>query len=226
VIKSKVEIAPSILAADFTCLGSEVEHALKAGAEYVHVDVTDGHFVPNITIGPLVVAAIRPLVSAYGAVMDVHLMIESPDRHIRAFAEAGADILTVHVETCPDMVSTLNNIRSLGVRPGAALKPDTPLSVLQPMLSELDLVLVMSVDPGFGGQPFLPASTDRVLQVRKMLDRVGSKAELEVDGGIKAHNAAAVATAGANVLVAGSAVFGEKGSIGDNFNAIRSAANK
>ena len=220
----KVKIAPSILSADFACVGVEVASALKAGAEYVHVDVMDGHFVPNITIGPTVVAALRPVLSEYDAVLDVHLMIESPERHLRAFAEAGADILTVHVEACRNLQDTLRAIRSLGVCAGVTLNPETPLTALDSVLTEVDLVLVMSVKPGFGGQTFIPESTHRIRQLRAALDGVGSNSALEVDGGINARNAGEVAGAGADVLVAGSAVFGAEGSIADNIAAIRKAA--
>ena len=184
----------------------------------------DGHFVPNITVGAPVVAALRPIVSGYGALMDVHLMIESPERHLRDFADAGADILTVHVETCPRLVSTLRLIRSLGMRPGVTLNPNTPLTALELALPEVELALVMSVDPGFCGQLFIPESVERVRELRAMLMGAGSNAELQVDGGVKKSNAGEVAAAGADVLVAGSAVFGTDGSIADEIAIIRKAA--
>ena len=203
-----VRLAPSILSADFACLGAQVEAALVAGAEFVHVDVMDGHFVPNITIGPLVVKAVQPIAARFGATVDVHLMIAQPERYLADFAQAGADILTIHVETCPHLHRTIQAIRELGVRPGVTLNPATPLVMLEEVLPDVDLVLVMSVNPGFGGQSYIPASTARIRRLRTMLDAIGSTADLEVDGGIKPGNAAEIAAAGATVLVAGSAVFG------------------
>lgn len=216
-------IAPSILSADFARLGEQVRQAVEAGARYIHVDVMDGHFVPNITIGPLVVKALRPLATELNAVLDVHLMIANPDQYIVDFAEAGADIITVHVEACPHLHRTIQAIHEQGVKAGVTLNPATPLVTLEEILPDVELVLVMSVNPGFGGQSYIPASTDKIRRLRQMLDAIGSTADLEVDGGIKPHNAAEIVAAGANVLVAGSAVFNDKRPIAQNMAAFREA---
>lgn len=215
-----VKLAPSILSADFARLGEQVREAEAAGADWLHIDVMDGHFVPNITIGPLIVAALRPLTRLP---LDVHLMIAQPERYLADFAEAGADWLTVHVETCPHLHRTVERIKELGVKAGVTLNPATPLAALEEILPYVDLVLVMSVNPGFGGQRYIPTSTAKIRRLRALLAAAGSAAELEVDGGVKAENAAEVAAAGATVLVAGSAVFNQADSVAANIVALRRA---
>ena len=200
-----IKIAPSILSADFARLGEQVAEAERAGADYIHIDVMDGLFVPNITIGPLVVEAVRRSTSLP---LDVHLMIERPEQHLAAFAGAGADIITVHVETCPHLHRTIQQIRTLGKRVGVSLNPATPAVLLGEILGDCDLVLIMSVNPGFGGQSFIGRSLVKIAEVREALDRCGSKADLSVDGGVSLDTVESVVRAGANVLVAGSAVFG------------------
>lgn len=219
-----VRLAPSILSADFSRLGEQVRAAAAAGVEYIHVDVMDGHFVPNITIGPLIVKALRPIADETGVLLDVHLMIEKPENMLPAFAEAGADILTVHVETCPHLHRTVQQIRELGVRPGVTLNPATPLVMLEEILPDVAQVLIMSVNPGFGGQSYIPASSDKITRLREMLDARGlHHVDIEVDGGIKPDNVADVAAAGANILVAGSAIFNNRASIAENIAAFRRA---
>jgi ribulose-phosphate 3-epimerase len=200
-----VKIAPSILSADFSTLGSEVKAVEKAGADWIHVDVMDGRFVPNLTIGPLVAKALRPVTSLP---LDVHLMIVEPERWVDAFADAGADVITVHQEACTHLQRTLTQIRDRGKKAGVSLNPATSEETLRYVATDVDLVLVMSVNPGFGGQSFLHSQVDKIRRIRKMLDEAGnSECVIEVDGGITPETAPLAAGAGAEVLVAGSAVF-------------------
>lgn len=199
------KIAPSILSADFSRLGEEVRAVEKAGADYIHVDVMDGHFVPNITIGPLVVEAVRKVTSLP---LDVHLMIENPDLYIPEFAGAGSDFIVVHAEATNHLHRTVQLIKSFGKKAGVSLNPATPLHILEYIVDELDLVLLMTVNPGFGGQSFIEACLPKIHALRGMLDKRGLETELEVDGGVKIENIGRISSAGADVFVAGSAVFG------------------
>jgi len=218
-----IKLAPSILSADFARLGEQIDDVARAGADYIHVDVMDGHFVPNISIGAPVVASIRRVTALP---LDVHLMIEHPERYIPQFAQAGADIITVHVEASAHLQTTLRLIKELGARAGVSLNPPTPLAALEEFLPHVDLVLVMSVNPGFGGQPFIPQTVPRIASVRKILDDRGLRAELEVDGGINADNAWNVVKAGADVLVAGNSIFRAQEGINSAMHRLRTATSK
>lgn len=201
----RVKIAPSILSADFGRLADEV--SAISSADYVHVDVMDGHFVPNMTIGPLVVEAVK---RATALPLDVHLMIENPERWVAAYAKAGADVIGVHVEACANLHRTVQQIRELGKHPCVVLNPATPPEAIEWVLEDVDQVLVMSVNPGFGGQQFIPSALRKIQQLRRMIDERGLEVDIEVDGGVKVDNVAAVCAAGANVIVSGSGVFGTK----------------
>jgi ribulose-phosphate 3-epimerase len=218
---SAIKIAPSILSADFTRLGEQIQAAEEGGADWIHVDVMDGHFVPNITIGPLIAAAARRSTTLP---IDVHLMIEHPERYVDAFADAGADYITVHVETCPHLHRTVQQIRGRGVKPGVTLNPATPAEAISEILPYVDLVLVMSVNPGFGGQSYIPTSTAKIAKIRRMLSDAGlHHVELEVDGGVSPETIAEVAGAGASVVVAGSAVYNREASPAENIARLRAA---
>lgn len=202
-----VKIAPSILSADFARLGEEILDAERGGADYIHVDVMDGRFVPNITIGPLIVEAIRPVTQLP---LDVHLMIEEPDRYIEAFAKAGADYISVHAEACTHLHRTIQLIKSYGVKAGVVLNPATPVSVLKHVIEDADLILLMSVNPGFGGQSFIKSVLTKITEVKELAESLDTDIEIEIDGGVNEETARLCIDRGATVLVAGSAVFNKK----------------
>lgn len=217
--ESRVKISPSILAADFACLGEEVTAICEAGCDYVHVDVMDGHFVPNLTIGPGVVKAIKPHASKP---LDVHLMISPVDAFIDLFAEAGADIITFHPEAGPHPHRTVQAIKAAGCKAGISLNPATPIAALEELIEDIDLILVMSVNPGFGGQKFIKTQLEKIRRIRDLIIAAGREIELEVDGGVNSKNAEEIITAGADVLVAGTAVFQNgRQAYADNIKALR-----
>ncbi len=218
--RPSIKIAPSILSSDFARLGEQVAEATAAGADYIHVDVMDGHFVPNITIGAPVVAALHKRTNTP---LDVHLMIETPERYLADFAKAGADILCVHVEACPHIHRTIQMIKELGIKAGVALNPGTPLTSIEHVLVDIDLALIMTVNPGFGGQSFIEHMLSKIASLRRQLDNAGLPLELEVDGGITPETAPRVVAAGARVLVAGSAVFSAKHTVAAGISAIRNS---
>ncbi|MFU8826028.1 MAG: ribulose-phosphate 3-epimerase [Brevefilum sp.] len=213
-------IAPSILAADLRCFEDQVNQAVKAGADWIHVDVMDGSFVPNITFGPNIVKTLRKITTLP---IDVHLMIEKPERHLRAFAEAGADLITIHYETCPHIQRSLENIRELGVTPGIVINPGTPVGMLREVVHDVEKVLIMTVNPGFGGQSFMPSMLDKIRRTKSLLEETGSQAHIQVDGGVDSQTITACYQAGATNFVAGSSVFGHKNGIAAGIKALREA---
>ncbi|MCX6013767.1 MAG: ribulose-phosphate 3-epimerase [Chloroflexi bacterium] len=215
-----MKLAPSVLSADFSCLAEQLDEVTKAGADYIHIDVMDGHFVPNITIGPLVVEAIN---RSTGLPLDVHLMIEDPEKYIGRFVEAGADIITVHVEACTHLHRVVENIKELKVKAGVSLNPGTSLEAIYEILPDINLLLIMSVNPGFGGQKFIHGMIDKIARARERIDKAQLACEIEIDGGITADNAAEVVKAGAQILVAGSAIFNNKIKITEAVNRLRSS---
>ena len=216
--RHQVRIGASILSADFSRLGEQVREAEGAGADMIHIDVMDGHFVPNITVGPMVVHAVR---SVTDLPLHVHLMIEEPERYIDEFVRAGADLVTVHVETCPHLHRTIQQIREAGARPAVTLNPATPLGAIEEVLDQVDAVLVMTVDPGFGGQELIPSTLRKVRRLRKLLDQRGLSCLIEVDGGVNASNIAQIAAAGADVLVMGAAIFASEEGIQTSLQRLR-----
>ena len=219
-----IKIAASILASDFSQLGKQVQEVIDGGVDYIHVDVMDGHFVPNLTIGPQVVKAIKPIAVQGNIPLDVHLMVENPERLIPSFVSAGADIITVHVETCNHLHRTLQQIRELGAKPSVTLNPGTSLTLIEEVLADVAQVLVMSVNPGFGGQHFIPATMDKISRLKEMLSVRGlNHVDIEVDGGIKTQNAPEVVAAGATVLVVGTGIFNSKSRIAENIKNLRQA---
>ena len=215
---NQIKISPSILSADFTRLAEQVREVEEAGVDYIHVDVMDGHFVPNITIGPLIVKALRPVTKLP---LDVHLMIENPELYIEDFSKAGADIITVHQEATPHLHRTVQHIHDLGSRAGVSINPSTSVRTLDEIICDVDLILVMSVNPGFGGQSYIHSCTNKIRKVREMLDDRGVSADLEVDGGVNVDTVNEVISAGANAFVAGSAIFNDKNSVAENVSALR-----
>jgi ribulose-phosphate 3-epimerase len=225
--RKEIEIAPSILTADFCRLGRQVRDCLLAGVQRIHIDVMDGQFVPNITIGPLVVKSLRPLANEFKATLDVHLMIVQPERYLGDFRRAGADIINVHVETCPHLHRTIQNLRELGVAPGVAINPATPLSALEEILPDVSQVIVMTVNPGFGGQDLIPATVGKVARLRRILtERKLDNVAIEVDGGVHCKTIGSMASAGATHAVAGSAVFNMHATVGENLKVLRVAASR
>ena len=217
-----IKLAPSILSADFARLLEDVKKVEKAGCEYPHIDVMDGHFVPNITLGPGIVKSLRKDVNM---VFDAHLMIENPDNYIKEFADAGCDIIVVHQEACTHLHRTIQNIKSHGIKAGVALNPATPIETIKYVLQDVDMVLLMSVNPGFGGQSYIPVVTEKIKELKALIDEMNLDIDIEVDGGVKPSNIAEVVNAGANVIVAGSAIF-NAGNIDEAVKSLRENASK